>query len=131
MLRSWFTSTGGSPWRDVAAVAAVLFVGSTVPAPFGRHPEFAWFGPDKLLHILGHGVLAAVTADAIGTGQLDPRVGGALAICLSTGYALLLGRLQVRIPGRMPERADLAASSIGSVIGAAWWYLSVESPTEA
>jgi VanZ family protein len=128
MLPSRFTPTAGSPWSIVAAVAAALFVGSTVPAPFGRRPEFAWFGPDKLLHLIGHGGFAAVTADALGSGRLDPRSACALAACLSTGYALLLGRLQERIPGREPERADLAASTVGSVLGVVWWYLSVEPP---
>ncbi|MFC6939304.1 teicoplanin resistance protein VanZ [Salinirubellus sp. GCM10025818] len=132
MLGSRFTPIDGSPWRDVAAVAAVLFVGSALPAPFGRHPEFARFGPDKLLHLLGHGGFAAVVADSLGSGRLDPRSACTLAACLSTGYALLLGRLQEWIPGREPERADLAASTVGSVLGAVWWYLSVEpSPPEA
>ena len=105
-------------WRRTAPVAAVLFVGSVVPVPFGRHPEFEWFGPDKLLHLLGHGALAAATADALGTDQVTPS-DAALAVGLSTGYAAILGRIQERIPGREPERADLAASLLGSALGAA------------
>jgi hypothetical protein len=117
--------TTGSPLRDVAVVAVVLLVGSTIPVPFGRHPEFDWFGPDKLLHLVGHGSLAVVTADALGANPTTSERAGGLAVCLSTGYALLLGRLQVRVPGREPERADLAASALGSVLGVVGWrYLS-------
>ena len=110
-----------SRWTRVAVVAAALLVGTLVPVPFGRRPEFDRFGPDKLLHLLGHGRLTAATADALGPGRLGPWRAGVLAVCLSAGYAVLLGRLQERVPGREPERADLAASLLGSVLGIAGW----------
>ena len=118
MRKRGSTDRNGSDWRRTALVAAVLFVGSVVPVPGGRHPEFEWFGPDKLLHLLGHGALAAVTADALGAGRVTPS-DAVLAVGLSTGYAVILGRIQERIPGREPERADLAASLLGSALGAA------------
>jgi VanZ family protein len=118
MRKPGSTDGNGPGWGRALLVAAVLFVGSVVPVPFGRHPEFEWFGPDKLLHLLGHGVLAATTADALGADRVTRRE-AALAAGLSTGYAVLLGRLQERIPGREPERADLAASLLGSALGAA------------
>ncbi|PSQ07328.1 hypothetical protein BRC93_16410 [Halobacteriales archaeon QS_5_70_15] len=95
-----------------------------LPAPGGRHPEFRLVGPDKLLHLLGHGAFAAAVADALGNSSSGPRgvrSVGAPAVALSTGYAALLGRLQERVPGREPERADLLASLVGSVLGAAGW----------
>lgn len=107
-----------SRWTRVALAAAVLLVGAVVPVPFGRRPEFDRFGPDKLLHLVGHGALAAATADALGAGESD-RPGAALAVVLSVCYALLLARLQERVPGREAERADLAASLLGSLLGAA------------
>lgn len=112
--------TGRARWRRVALGAAALLVGAVVPTPTGRHPEFRWLGPDKLLHLLGHGAFAAATADALG-GQSGSPSAGALAAGLSTGYAVLLGRLQERVPGREPEPADLAASLVGSVLGVACW----------
>jgi VanZ family protein len=117
MRKRGSTDRNGSDWRRTALVAAVLFVGSVVPVPFGRHPEFEWFGPDKLLHLLGHGALAAATADALGGGRVALR-DAALAVGLSAGYAVILGRVQERIPGREPERADLAASLLGATLGA-------------
>jgi VanZ family protein len=110
-----------SRWRGVCLLAAALLVGSVVPIPFGRHPEFRWVGPDKLLHLLGHGGFAASVARALEGARLGPHRAGVVAVCLSAGYALLLGRLQERVPGREPERADLAASVLGSALGVAAW----------
>jgi VanZ family protein len=117
----------GSRWSRVALGAAALLVGSVLPVPFGRHPEFRWFGPDKLLHLLGHGGFAAVAAGALGAGRFGPRSAAVLAVPLSTGYAVLLGRLQERVPGREPEPADLVASTVGSVLGVAVWLRRSEA----
>ena len=113
----------------VALVAAALLVGAVVPVPFGRRPEFDRFGPDKLLHLVGHGAFAAATADALGAGRGGRRRAAVLAVLLSIGYALLLGGLQERVPGREAERADLAASLLGSVVGVAGW-LSSSGPVD-
>jgi VanZ family protein len=112
---------GGSKRTRAVLAAVALLVGSVLPVPFGRHPGFRWFGPDKLLHLLGHGGFAAAVAAALGAARFGPRAAGGLAVALSTGYAALLGRLQERVPGREPERADLLASLVGSVLGAAGW----------
>jgi VanZ family protein len=107
----------------------VLLVGSVLPVPGGRHPEFRLVGPDKLLHLLGHGAFAAAVADALwgsSPGSRGARSTGVIAVLLSTGYAVLLGRLQERVPGREPERADLAASLLGSVLGAGGWLYRPE-----
>ncbi|MEF8841903.1 MAG: hypothetical protein V5A62_09805 [Haloarculaceae archaeon] len=121
-------STTRSRRTRVALVAAVLLVGSVLPVPGGRHPEFRLVGPDKLLHLLGHGAFAAAVVDAFGgtPGPRGARSTGVLAVLLSTGYAILLGRLQERIPGRELERADLAASLLGSVLGAIGWLYRPE-----
>lgn len=110
--------TDRSRWTRAAVVAVALLVGAVIPVPFGRRPAFRWFGPDKLLHLLGHGAFAAATADALGAGGSDRRRAAALAVCLSVGYAVLLGWLQERVPGREAERADLVASLLGSLLGA-------------
>lgn len=113
-----------SRWMTVAVIAATLLVGSVLPLPFGRHPEFGRVGPDKVLHLLGHGAFAVALAAALGAGRRDRRA-AALAVGLSTGYGLVLGRLQGRVPGRVGERADLVAGGLGSVLGGlCWLYLA-------
>ena len=109
----WF----GSRWGTVVGAALVLLVGSLVPSPLGRHPEFGTFGPDKFLHLLGHAGLTAALADALVAGRLDDREAAVVSVGLVTGYGLLIGRLQTRVPGRAPERADTAAGLVGSVLG--------------
>ena len=121
------SAAGAGPRTRALLAAAVLFVGSVVPVPFGRHPEFERFGPDKLLHCLGHAGFAATVADALGSGGLAPRSAGAVAVPLSVAYAVLLGRLQERVPGREPERADHLAALLGSVLGVAAWLRRSEA----
>lgn len=123
-------STTRSRRIRAALLAAVLLVGSVLPAPGGRHPEFRLVGPDKLLHLLGHGAFAAAVADALGASSPARARSAGVAVLLSTGYAVLLGRLQEGVPGREPERADVAASLLGSVLGAGGWlYPSREDPS--
>ena len=106
-----------SRWTAVAVVAVVLLVGSVIPSPFRRRPEFSRFGPDKLFHLLGHAGFAAVLADALASGRLGDREAAVLSVGVSTGYGVVTGRLQEWVPGRAPERADLLAGLLGSVLG--------------
>jgi VanZ family protein len=110
-----------SPWEAAAGTALVLLVGSLLPSPFRRRPAFSTVGPDKLLHFVGHAVFAAVLADALATDRFDDPESVVLAVCLSTGYGVAIGRLQEWVPGRAPERADLIAGMLGSAAGAAGW----------
>lgn len=113
-----------SGWKTVAGSALVLLVASVLPSPLGRHPEFSRFGPDKFLHFLGHTWLTVALVDAVATDHLDAGPAAVVAVVCSVGYGLLTGFLQQFVPGRVPERADLVAGSIGSVVGAlSWWYL--------
>lgn len=111
----------GSPWRRVGLLAAIVLLGSLVPVPFERRPEFERFGPDKALHLLGHGALAASIVDALGTDGVDTRLAGPIAVGGSTVLGLLTGRLQERVPGRAPEIADVVAGLVGSVLGVLGW----------
>lgn len=112
---------GESRWATVLLYAAVLLAGAVIPSPTGRHPEFDWVGPDKFLHLVGYGGFAVVVADTLAEGRLDESSAAVLSVTVSTGYGLLTGRLQEQVPGRAPERADLLAGLLGSVLGVFWW----------
>lgn len=111
----------GHSWRVVGLLAAVLFVASILPVPFRRRPEFGRVGPDKVLHLVGHCGFAASIADALDAGRLEHRTAGVLAIVISTGYGLVVGRLQEWVPGRVHEPADIVAGFVGSVVGVLGW----------
>lgn len=114
-------------WRAVALVGLALVLASLLPSPLRRHPAFGTVGPDKLLHLLGYGGFAAVLADALAAGRTDSRAPGLLAVVASTGFGLVVGRLQGRVPGRAAERADHVAGLVGSILGVFAWrrgYLS-------
>ncbi|WP_128226406.1 VanZ family protein [Halobacteriaceae bacterium SHR40] len=114
-----------SRWKSVVGTALVLLVASVLPSPLGRHPEFSRFGPDKLLHILGHAWLTVTLADAFETDRLDAVSTGIIAVSVSFVHGLFTGFLQQYVPGRVPERADLVAGLVGSVLGVlGWWYVS-------
>lgn len=111
----------GSRWKAVLAVAAVLLVGSVLPSPLRRRPAFSRVGPDKLLHLVGHAVFAVVLADALTAGRRNERDAAVLSVGISTGYGVVMGRLQERIPGRAAERADVVAGFLGSMLGVLGW----------
>jgi VanZ family protein len=116
-------SSSRSRWGAVVAGTLVLLVGSLVPSPFGRHPEWRWVGPDKLLHLVGHAGYSVALADALGGGRLTDREAAALAVGVSTTHSLLTGRLQERVPGRRFELADVLAAVLGSVLAVLGWSL--------
>lgn len=114
-----------SRWKTVAGTALVLLVASVLPSPLRRHPEFSRFGPDKFLHLLGHAWLTVTLVDAFATDRLDVGPAAVVAVVCSLLHALVTGFLQQYVPGRVPERADLVAGFIGSVVGVlGWWYVS-------
>jgi VanZ family protein len=102
-------------------------VAALLPSPLPRHPEFDRFGPDKLLHLLGHGWHAFVLADALGGGRLEDREAALVAVVVSTGYGVLTGLLQNHVPGRAFERADVVAGFLGSVLAVAGWLRTTDA----
>jgi len=102
-------------WRTVLFVGLVMVLGSVIPSPLGRHPEFRYVGPDKLLHLLGHAGFTTALADALVADGVDDRTACWLAVGGSVSLGLGVGYLQRYVPGRMPERADLAAGLVGSI----------------
>ena len=114
-----------SRWRTALCIGLGLVIGSVIPSPFGRHPQFRRVGPDKFLHAVGHAVFAAALADASADDGVDERIASCLAVAGSVSLGLVIGALQRYVPGRLPERADIAAGALGSVGGiAGWWYRS-------
>ena len=105
----------GTRWRRVGVVGAVVLVGSLLPVPFDRRPEFGWFGPDKLLHLLGYAGLAAALADALDGGRPRRRT-DLLAALLAAAFGVAVGRLQRRVPGRRDEPADTVAGALGAAL---------------
>lgn len=120
-MKSW-TEKIDSRWKRVVVTALVLLVGSVLPSPLRRHPEFSRIGPDKLLHALGHACLTVTLADALATDGLDVGRAGVVAVVCSFVHGFVIGLLQRRVPGRVPERADLVAGLLGSVVGALGWW---------
>lgn len=106
-----------SRWNAVVIVAVVLLIGSVMPAPPRHRPGFGRFGPDKFLHFVGHTALAATLVTALGTERRSERTAAILAVGSSTAYGVVTNSFQRWIPGRTPERADMGAGFLGSVIG--------------
>lgn len=110
-----------SRWNVVMIVALILLVGSLMPSPLGRHPDFGRFGPDKLLHFMGHAGLAVTLMNALETERRSEHRAIILAVGISTVYGVLTNSLQRWIPGRKYERADVVAGFLGSVGGVVVW----------
>jgi VanZ family protein len=106
-----------------AAVSVLLLVGGLVPVPFERRPAFSSVGPDKLLHLLGHGAFSVALADALAADGRGDGESAVVAAATSTAYSFAIGRLQRRVPGRVPERADVVAGVVGSVLAVVWWAI--------
>ncbi|EMA05173.1 hypothetical protein C439_00200 [Haloferax mediterranei ATCC 33500] len=99
-----------------------MLVGSLIPLPPRHNPDFGAYGPDKLLHLLGHAGFAAALVAAFD--DTEPPFRGALtAVVVSTAYGVGTELLQEVIPGREFERGDVMASLVGSIIGAFGWLL--------
>jgi VanZ family protein len=100
----------------VGVPAGLLLVGSAVPLPPGRNPDFGLLGPDKFLHLAGHAWLTAALVRAIDAEDGPTCRGAALAVALSVGYGLATERLQEAVPGREFEWPDVLAGLLGSVL---------------
>jgi VanZ family protein len=122
------TRTTDSRWRAVALGTVLLLVASILPSPLRRHEEWAWVGPDKALHLLGHAGYALSIVEALATGRYADRDAAVLAVCLSTVHSLVTCRLQRRVPGRACEPADVLAGLIGAVLAVLGWLVADDVP---
>lgn len=129
LVPDWIAADGPDErWRRALLAGVALVVGSVVPSPLGRHPEFGRFGPDKFLHLVGHAVFTAALADALAVADRGWRVGAGLAVVASAALGALAAGLQRYVPGRVPERADGVAGLLGSVLGV-WWLWRRDRPS--
>lgn len=103
-------------WYPALVSAMLLLVGSAIPLPKRHNPDFGFYGPDKLLHLVGHAGFVALLGTAVGDD--DRTIGHAYrAIALSSGYGLAIEVLQESVPGREFEFGDVVAGLLGSLIG--------------
>ncbi|QIO24607.1 VanZ family protein [Haloarcula sp. JP-L23] len=111
-----------SRWTLVVVSTLVLCLAAFVPSPIERRPEWERIGPDKFLHLVGHGAYAVVVADAVAAGRWSDREAAMLAVCVSTLLSLVSGQLQNYVPGRAFELADVVAGLFGSLLAISGWY---------
>lgn len=114
-----------SRWIPVAIIGVLLFVGSMTPSPLRHQLKFGAFGPDKFPHLLGHAGYSLALATALADEGLSPRKAAILAVVVSTIYGVLTETLQRWIPGRAPERSDVVAGLVGSILGVLAWQCRV------
>lgn len=102
---------GVRAWRVILVLLVVcIAVLALMPSP----PSDAGTGWDKLNHLLAFGSLAF--ASTLGTSQSRAqRVWMLLALL---GFGALIELLQMHVPGRSAEWADLLADAIGIACGA-------------
>jgi len=110
-------------WRPSLLAAILLLVGSAIPLPGRINPDTGPYGPDKLLHLLGHaGLTAALAAGLVASsGGAATARDGLFAVGLSTGFGLATEALQESVPGRSFETGDVLAGLVGSLVGALGW----------
>lgn len=105
-------------WALVAAWAALIFAGSSIPgSALAAGPAV---GFDKVAHALEYGVLGALTTRAL---MIAPGLAPALAALCGAALAALYGVSdewhQSFVPGRFASGADLVADAVGAAAGAA------------
>lgn len=104
----------------VAVAAGILF--ASVVDPPGRGPPplgpFGLVGLDKWLHALAYGGLAGAVAYAI------PAVSGrqlAAAVGVAATFGLAVEGLQLGLPERAFDAADVGVNALGALAAAAGW----------
>lgn len=104
-------------WRLALFAAGLLFVGSAIPLPSRYNPDFGLFGPDKLLHLIGHAGFSAALVTTLSDDGSTVRV-VVIAATISTVFGLITERFQEVVPGREFEWGDVIAGLLGSILGA-------------
>lgn len=104
-------------------MSAAIFVSASLPGKY--QPTFLHGGGDKYAHALAYGLLAASFLFAFGRDlirRFPIRISIAtILICLA--YGGLEEWYQHLVPGRRPDRADLAADMVGALLVVLFWTI--------
>ena len=104
-------TAGARAWRVILVLlVACIAVLALMPTP----PPDASTGWDKLNHLLAFGSLAFAAT----MGSSASRTRQAWMLLALLGFGALIELLQLHVPGRSAEWADLLADAIGIVCGA-------------
>jgi len=105
-----------SRWIVTAAYAAAVMYISV--KRIGGEPPFPHF--DKLVHFVMYGGLGFLFAWCMGTGGALTRTGiVVLSFALATAYGMVAEFVQLFVPTRTMEVADMAVNAVGALAGAA------------
>ena len=97
------------------AWAGVIFYLSHLP---GSEVPVAFFGQDKLVHVIVFGILGFLVLGAVAdTGNKRPAARAWLAMGLVIAYGILDEFHQHFVPGRTPDIYDVIADALGGMLG--------------
>ncbi|MGM0592661.1 MAG: VanZ family protein [Halobacteriota archaeon] len=105
------------------AIAVLLASVVTPPGGLAMDGPFGVVGVDKWLHAAAYGTLAVGVAYAVRARRRDAIVTAVVVtVAFSTGIELV----QVVVPTRSFDTADLVANAVGALSGGVCWALGVE-----
>lgn len=117
-------------WLPVVIMTMALCAGASVPG--SSLPAFLRHGMDKIAHAVAYGLLAASYLYGFGvSGRNHPFWAALATTVICAGYALGEEKYQQFIPGRVSDRFDLRADSVGFLIIICLWLLIIHLQKKA
>ena len=116
------THSSAGWWSLTAAWAVLIAIGALIPIPSAASQQVGWL--DKPIHLCEYLVFAWCLVRAGDASMYPHATTFAIALLASTTWGFLLEGLQMWLPYRSAEWADVAANLIGSIAGSAlgaWW----------
>lgn len=108
-------------WLPVILYCLFIFIQSSFPTPVQPRGVFM---ADKLLHLLGYALLAALYFRAQASTRPEAPLGEALAssVLFTSLYGAMDELHQAFVPSRSADIVDVLADAAGAVIGAGLCY---------
>lgn len=106
-------------WLATLAIAIAVLVASVLPLPEGGQPvagPLGAVGADMWLHAIGYAALAGSLATALASGGRSSAAVTAYDAVVAMAYGLVVELLQVPVPTRAFELADLLANAVGVIV---------------